>query len=56
MQDNKGSAKLTPLHLYKMHSKSNVFLPIGPFLFFCMKNYSNDKGFTRNLYHFCEEE
>lgn len=24
--------------------------------FFCTKNYSNDTGLTRNVYHFCEEK
>lgn len=48
MQDKKGSAKFTPLHVHKAHSISNVFCPMGPFLGFCMKNYSNDKGLTRN--------
>lgn len=39
---------LTPLHVHKAQSVSNVFCPMGSFLAFCMKNYSNDKGLTRN--------
>lgn len=38
----------TPLHVHKAHSVSNVFCPMGTFLSFSMKNYSNDKGITRN--------
>lgn len=36
----------TPLH--KAHNISNVFCPMGPFLTFCMRNCSNDRGLTRN--------
>lgn len=56
MQDKKGSSKFTPLHVYKIHSLPHVFLPTGPFIFSCMKDYSNDKGLPRNLFDFHEKE